>query len=47
MLGKIKKTFAVKADVVSKARVARGAMIQKVDVLVNHVRLSCVAVHDN
>ena len=46
MLGKIKKTFAVKANVVSKARVAR-AMIQKVDVLVNHVRLSCVAVHDN
>ena len=45
LLGK-KKTFAVKADVVGRARVVR-AMIQKVDVLVNHVRLSCVAVHDN
>ena len=40
------KTFAVKADVVGRARVVR-AMIQKVDVLVNHVRLSCVAVYDN
>ena len=40
------KTFAVKADVVGRARVVR-AMIQKVDVLMNHVRLSCVAVHDN
>ena len=38
------KTFAVKADVVG--RVVR-AMIQKMDALVNHVRLSCVAVHDN